>query len=447
MSTLSAREIAEHAYAAGFRGKRLAQAVAIAIAESNGVTNARGDTTLVDGKWGPSIGLWQIRSLQPAQRDDYPEEYRLRNRTANLDPRTNAEHAFALSDGGRNWSPWSTYQSGQYWEVMDRARAAARHVTEHPPGRRGHHDARHGADGGRHRHGANTDRSARPGRIVLDLAELRTLERAFSHAADRVRHTRSTLDRVDGELQTPIATLPDPALASMLRASFDYLAAPSALQKTEGRLDWHARFAARVRRLAEQADGADDRWSRGDAFRFLRLSLGDGRIDRAERAVLEGLLLGHIVRHRRDLTHHLDRSGQRDRAPARPPAVNLDGLRNARIPRSRLAPAGDGERLLEPVARQFLRMKAAARAAGIELHLNDGYRDYDEQRRLYELYLAGRGNLAAPPGQSNHGWGLSADINIPDSRTYQWLAKHADEYGFINDVPGEKWHWTYKRHG
>jgi hypothetical protein len=432
VSTLSAREIAEYAYQAGFRGERLTQAVAVAIAESNGVTGATGDTSLVDGKWGPSIGLWQIRSLQPSQRDRYPAEYPLRERHANLDPLTNAKHAFAISNGGRDWSPWSTYGGPRYHEVMDRARAAAQAVSKHPP------------ETGRGPHGGGKAGSARPGKIVLDLSELHRLATFFADSADRVRHTRAVLGRIGDEVAAHSGTL-EPALAGLIRTSFDYLASPSTLHKLEARLDWHARYAARVRKLAERADGADGKWSRSDAYHFLTVSLGDGKVDHAERAVLEGLLLGRIVHSRRELRHHLDRSGGKgSQAPNRLPAVNLGGLRNAYLPASRLAPAGDGERLLKPAAKQFLRMKAAARAAGIELRLEDGYRDYAEQKRLYELYQAGRGNLAAPPGQSNHGWGISVDIAVPDQRTYQWLVKHADEYGFVNDVPSEKWHWTYQ---
>lgn len=121
--------------------------------------------------------------------------------------------------------------------------------------------------------------------------------------------------------------------------------------------------------------------------------------------------------------------------------MNLAGPRNARVPEKPLAGVGDGERLLKPVAKQFLRMKAAARAAGIDPHVNHGYRNYAEQARLYALYRSGRGNLAAPPGRSNHGFGISVDIDIPDQRTYQWLVEHADEYissvaaGRPKDVP------------
>ena len=39
---------------------------------------------------------------------------------------------------------------------------------------------------------------------------------------------------------------------------------------------------------------------------------------------------------------------------------------------------------------------------------------------------------------------MSADINVTDPRTLTWLRRHADEFGFVNDVPSENWHWTYR---
>ena len=38
------------------------------------------------------------------------------------------------------------------------------------------------------------------------------------------------------------------------------------------------------------------------------------------------------------------------------------------------------------------------------------YRTYAKQVYLWQLYRAGRGNLAAYPGTSNHGWGLAVDF-------------------------------------
>ncbi len=91
-------------------------------------------------------------------------------------------------------------------------------------------------------------------------------------------------------------------------------------------------------------------------------------------------------------------------------------------------------------------MKAAARRAGVSLSVVSGFRTMAQQKALYAAYKAGRGNLAARPGYSNHQGGLSADISTGSysSRTYRWLAANARRYGFVNDVRGEPWHWTYR---
>jgi LAS superfamily LD-carboxypeptidase LdcB len=117
---------------------------------------------------------------------------------------------------------------------------------------------------------------------------------------------------------------------------------------------------------------------------------------------------------------------------------------NGRLPGSELTGVGDGERMYTPAARQFRRMDAAATAAGHPLHVNSGYRTYGEQAALYRAYLNGTGNLAAPPGHSTHGLGLSADIQVTDPTTLHWLRAHAGTYGFVDDVPSEAWHWTWR---
>src|SRR3546814_11985548 len=49
---------------ARFSGAALDTALGVAFAESGGYVDAVGDLALVDAKWGPSIGLVQIRSLR-----------------------------------------------------------------------------------------------------------------------------------------------------------------------------------------------------------------------------------------------------------------------------------------------------------------------------------------------------------------------------------------------
>jgi LAS superfamily LD-carboxypeptidase LdcB len=76
--------------------------------------------------------------------------------------------------------------------------------------------------------------------------------------------------------------------------------------------------------------------------------------------------------------------------------------------------------------------------------VNSGYRTYGEQAALYQAYRNGTGNLAAAPGRSTHGLGLSADIQVTDPGKLRWLRANAGRYGFVNDVPSEAWHWTWR---
>ena len=127
MPTISAAQIAQYAYQAGFRGESLNTAVAIALAESHGDTGIHGDVNLQTGTWGPSVGLWQIRSLNPGH--GTAAEQALRNAQANADPATNARHAYTISHRGSNFQPWSTFTNGAYRGYLNQARTASRQVT------------------------------------------------------------------------------------------------------------------------------------------------------------------------------------------------------------------------------------------------------------------------------------------------------------------------------
>lgn len=97
---------------AGFTGEGLRTAMAVALAESGG--NARA--------YNPkgrdlSYGLFQINMLGgmgPERR----KKYGLASNEALFDPATNARVAYALSNGGKNWKPWTTYTSGKYQKYL-----------------------------------------------------------------------------------------------------------------------------------------------------------------------------------------------------------------------------------------------------------------------------------------------------------------------------------------
>ncbi|HEV7978603.1 FG-GAP-like repeat-containing protein [Amycolatopsis sp.] len=95
---------------AGFTGENFVVAVAVAMAESRCDPAARGVNP------GHSIdrGLWQINDYYHPDVSD----------TCAYNAQCNANAAFRISDGGTDWSPWSTYKSGSYKKFLTQARAA-----------------------------------------------------------------------------------------------------------------------------------------------------------------------------------------------------------------------------------------------------------------------------------------------------------------------------------
>jgi hypothetical protein len=94
-------------------------ATAIAWAESGLNPEAVGDVNLEDDKWGPSVGLYQIRSLRV---DTGTGKERDVERLG--DPSFNTRSMVAVSAGGTNWTPWSVFKNGRYQEHIDAVRAS-----------------------------------------------------------------------------------------------------------------------------------------------------------------------------------------------------------------------------------------------------------------------------------------------------------------------------------
>jgi hypothetical protein len=113
----NAGKVARVAYDVGFRGRGLETAVAVALAESGGRPSAH-CLNCVRGIREDSRGLWQVNArAHPkwGQRNLY-------------DSHTNARAAYAISGGGRNWRPWSTWKSGSYRRHLPAARRAVGRV-------------------------------------------------------------------------------------------------------------------------------------------------------------------------------------------------------------------------------------------------------------------------------------------------------------------------------
>jgi lysozyme-like protein len=145
MPTLSDAEIAQLAANAGWTGPDLDMAVAVALAESDGNTERLGDLGRVSATYGPSVGLWQIRSVNEGHGNAFDQAHR--NHDANLDPATNAQNAYAIwqQPGRRGWREWGSVTDGRYQQFMDRARRAVGTQQTPAPQQRG--DAGSGSGG------------------------------------------------------------------------------------------------------------------------------------------------------------------------------------------------------------------------------------------------------------------------------------------------------------
>lgn len=112
MPKLSREQIAMYARSAGLSGGAVDIAVAVALAESGGRTDAHNPIPPDD-----SYGLWQINmlgSLGPDRR----RKLGISSNRQLFDPAVNARAMAMISSGGSNWKPWSTYTNGAYRRHM-----------------------------------------------------------------------------------------------------------------------------------------------------------------------------------------------------------------------------------------------------------------------------------------------------------------------------------------
>jgi len=107
-------------------------AAAIALAESGGCQYALAaptdirpvqECTYRDTSGEFSVGLWQINTYAHPQYD----------RMSLFDPAYNAEAAVAVSSGGTDFTPWSTFNNGAYLQYLTPGSTATPHPAG-PPG-------------------------------------------------------------------------------------------------------------------------------------------------------------------------------------------------------------------------------------------------------------------------------------------------------------------------
>lgn len=90
------------------------------------------------------------------------------------------------------------------------------------------------------------------------------------------------------------------------------------------------------------------------------------------------------------------------------------------------------------------RVKAAlafAKANGWGGSVTSGFRSYAEQAALYAAYLNGTGNLAAPPGSSNHEGGQAVDVSDTEGFA-RAMALMGPNKRLYRRIPGEPWHFS-----
>jgi peptidoglycan hydrolase-like protein with peptidoglycan-binding domain len=120
---------------------------------------------------------------------------------------------------------------------------------------------------------------------------------------------------------------------------------------------------------------------------------------------------------------------------------------NGNLPASDLAPIAGG-RLARGPAAAWNAMNVEARRLGVELRptgSRSSYRPYPDQQYLWNEYRAGRGNLAAKPGTSNHGMGTAVDLATPQMRSM--VDRIGERFGWAkkwSDAPSEWWHLAHR---
>lgn len=129
MATRTAAEMIRDLLAAGFTRAQAIIMAAIGLAESGGNDTALGDLALQNTTWGPSIGLYQIRTLKADTGTGGMRDIA----TLTGDDLRQAQAAYAISRSGTDFTPWTVYTSGAYRQYLSQAQAAANRTSTVEP--------------------------------------------------------------------------------------------------------------------------------------------------------------------------------------------------------------------------------------------------------------------------------------------------------------------------
>lgn len=114
-------DAARHAIAAGFEGEAAVTILAIAWAESRGIPTACGENKLQDGTiWSWDRGILQINNYHhPLVTDDCA-----------FNPACAFQAAFDISSRGTDFTPWTTYRTGDYQDYLEKAQGAVAQIKQ-----------------------------------------------------------------------------------------------------------------------------------------------------------------------------------------------------------------------------------------------------------------------------------------------------------------------------
>jgi hypothetical protein len=121
MAKRTAAQVYQDLIGQGLPADAAMRMVAIAEAESGLDDASRGDLGLQDSFWGPSFGTYQIRTVksQTGTGTDRDIAWLAASDT------NQAKAAYDISSGGRNLTPWSTFNTGAYQQYLGQAQTAA----------------------------------------------------------------------------------------------------------------------------------------------------------------------------------------------------------------------------------------------------------------------------------------------------------------------------------
>jgi|SRR6185295_2525834 hypothetical protein len=128
MPNLTMAQAYAYARQAGFDPAAATVAAAIAMAESGLNPGARGDVGLETSYWGPSVGLMQIRTVRTQTGTGGDRDISILS-----DPLQNMVAAYHISHGGKDWSPWSTYNDQKYRQFLGQASAGGQQAGNYTP--------------------------------------------------------------------------------------------------------------------------------------------------------------------------------------------------------------------------------------------------------------------------------------------------------------------------